>query len=341
MSSKYYFLGRFPAFKEVGGVTTFTYDFANKFKNLTYLDFYPAKNKIVPEDVDVEFFNRNLIVRLVKLWLLFFKKKGGCIFNFSSCSSLLIIFFLPKLGRQKWVLILHNGDQEGNFQKLNFIAKAIVKFALRKIDLLCAISNKQYDFYKKNKTGKVLRISPYIKKNTVQKKGASFKHSILITGFPTRIYRLRETLEILNILWDEGYRFEVNVCLYGFDIDGIRLGLEEYMECLPFVSYYSHLSGEEFDSVLQKSSIYLRMNSVDSFGLVIAEAIDRGLKVIATDVCERYPGSYLLSADDFIGLKKALVSYFHSGEFGDTVRVQQVNDEAVEFEEIVNYLFTD
>ena len=340
MSNKYYFLGRFPAFKEVGGVTTFTYDFANKFKNLTYLDFYPAKNKIVPENVDVEFFNRNLIVRLVNLWLLFLKKKEGCIFNFSSCSSLLIIFFLPKFGKQKWVLILHNGDQDGKFQKLSFVAKAMVKFALRKVDLLCAISNKQYDFYKKNTTGKVLRISPYIKKNTVQKE-ASFKNSILISGFPTRIYRLRETLEVLNVLWDEGYKFDVNVCLYGFDFDGIQLGLEEYMECLPFLSYYSHLSGEEFNSVLQKSSIYLRMNSVDSFGLVIAEAIDHGLKVIATDVCERYPGSYLLSVDDFIGLKKALVSYFDSGEFGDAVRLQQDNNEVVEFSEIVNYLFTD
>jgi len=65
------------------------------------------------------------------------------------------------------------------------------------------------------------------------------------------------------------------------------------------------------------------MNSADSFGLAVAEAIDSGLNVIATNVCERYPGTYLIEVDDFVYLRKALRHYLNGGKLRDMLAVQE------------------
>ncbi len=191
MPYKNIFFGRFPAVSEVGGVTTFTYNFAKKFsdKSMLFLDFYPAEKKILPGNIEAKFLTGSVWSRLLKLWLLFFKGNYHSIFNFSSISSLLIIFFLPKCNGQKWVLLLHNGDQEKCYNRLNPLAKLIVKIAVKKIDLLCAISSKQAEFYKCLDVKKIVRVTPFIGAADCVIELPQKKMAFLISGFPTLFIR--------------------------------------------------------------------------------------------------------------------------------------------------------
>lgn len=352
---KVLFLGRFPAYKEVGGVTTFTYNFADTYKgeSLCFLDFYPAKQKIIPKHANAVLFNQALPLRILKLFYLMFFHKGSMFFNFSTFNSLLLLAILPKRKGGKWFLILHNGNQAEAYSKFGLIKSLIAKIAIRKIDMWGAISNTQRDFYKSIEIKDIYKVSPFLRPSNVKldpnhsNPDNNVKSSIskteelpsfLISGFPTKIYRLIETLEVFRKLHDNGLKFRVNVGLYGFDTDGIQNDIIQLTKDLPFTRLYQHLDAEEFRQVLLSSSIYVRMNTVDSFGLVVGEAIEAGLRVIATDVCERFSGAYLIKPDDFETLYLELQSILGDAEHASILPVQKEDSELTGFEIILSLL---
>jgi len=340
--SKLFFFGRFPAYKEVGGVTTFTYNFASKFKskNFEVIDFYPAKDKKVPDNVKARFISGNKLKRIFRIFLFNLLNEGVYFFNFSSVRSLLFLFVLPKCNKTIWLAVFHNGEQSKKYNESNFFLKWLMKNALKKIDRLGILSNAQRTFFEKITDGEICRISPYINPkieigDTVKKIKSSDTVKIMLSGFPTKIYRLLEAISIFSRLESEKMKFELHICLYGFDTDNLLDEITNQASRVASVHIHSHLSGNEFNSLLFEMDLYLRLNSVDSFGLVVAEAIEHGVCVIATDVCERYPGANLIAVDDFERVYKELSFYIKNKLLTGDLKVQESIEGLVSYDEFV------
>ncbi|MEZ9254112.1 hypothetical protein AB4139_12450 [Vibrio cyclitrophicus] len=340
-----FFFGRFPAYKEVGGVTTFTYNFAMKFKgsNLKVIDFYPAQRKKIPEGVSYKLLKGNVLSRLLNIFIFCFKCEGNYIFNFSSIRSLLFMAVLPKRKDTKWIAIFHNGDQEKNYNRMSAIERIVLRYCFNKIDVLGYLSEKQLEFFKQFKLSELQRVSPYIAKTIKTKKNIGNRElpvvpNILITGFPTKIYRLSETIDMISELTGLGYAFNLNVCLYGFDNEGLRTEILEKISSNNNVFLHEHLDESEFNNLLDKTDIYLRLNSVDSFGLVVAEAIEKDIIVISTDVCERYPGALLVKKDDFNLVSDEVLYILKNRKISGELPIQVKPNGIVSYEELLERL---
>lgn len=343
--SKLFFFGRFPAYKEVGGVTTFTYNFSMKFKdlNLHVIDFYPAIDKKIPKGVSYRLITGNALVRFLSLFLFCFKNEGNYIFNFSSVRSLIFMAILPKRKNSKWLAIFHNGEQKKNYSSMGIVGRFIFRKYLMKIDIIGCLSEKQYDFFKLFQVNDLQKVSPYIPKTTSlerkkDRKSGQAVPNILISGFPTKIYRLIETIELLNKMTDLGYTYNLNVCLYGFDNEGLKEKIVKKISSNINMQLHEYLDEKEFSSVLNETNLYLRLNSVDSFGLVVAEAIDRKVDVLATNVCERYPGTFLVDVDDFDTVYDELIFYFKNNQFSERLQVQTATTELVDYASLIKKL---
>lgn len=339
------FFGRLPAQGEVGGVTTFTFNNArNNFELIAkVIDFYPAaERKKMPPKTEALFFNGNRLIAYFKLFLIHLK--SGYLFhhNFSSIRGLLLVSLFFKKRKSKWLLTLHNGAQQKLYEQSNFISRFIYRRTLRRYDSVAALSDNQACFYSRllteSKKPVLFRSSPYVPLNHSSAKPAPINRAspscFLISGFPTKIYRHLETLDVFEKLWIAGHNFSLILCLYGSDTDGIQKTIERRVDELPFATRKSHLNSEDFQTELIKANLYIRMNSVDSFGLVVAEALENNLQVIATNVCERQPGTFLIEKDNFGLLNTVLDKYLRNERIENYLSVQEATDSVISFREI-------
>lgn len=343
--NKVFFLGRFPAHNKVGGVTTFTHNFAEKFNDseIVFLDIYPSKRVIFPEGAEVIFFNGSRLVCLLKLIKFSYLNKGSWFFNFSSIKSVLFMALLRKPTGYKWFSIFHNGSQSAELKKLNWFSEFLVKKCIKKIDAIGCLSEKQDDFFASIFKGKRFRVSPFISldKSEASIKTPAIEHSktiFLISGFATKIYRFFECFEMFDSMWEKNTSFEVNICIYGEDNEGMQEQLIKLASSKHYAKVYQFLGTEEFQALLHSSDLYIRPNSVDSYGLVVAEAINIGVPVIATNVCERYPGTYLIEKDDFATLKNNLEIFIKEKKFSDNLPRAVNTKELVNYNEVLEFL---
>lgn len=99
---------------------------------------------------------------------------------------------------------------------------------------------------------------------------------------------------------------ELIVCLYGPEDAALEAALAAAAREAQGVCLRRDLDGWEFLDVLRASDVYVRTSSVDAFGIAVADAVRLGLEVVATDVCERYPGCRLIPPGDPAALENAL-----------------------------------
>lgn len=337
--------GRLPAHKEVGGVTTFTFNIAANYPDLIakVIDWYPAIGKRIPPNIKTIFINGGRLARFFKLFLIHLE--AGYVFhhNFSSIRGLLLTSLFIKKRKTKWLLTLHNGDQQKIYGQKNSVSQFICRRALQRYDGVIALSENQVCFYRSilnNKTIPIYQSSPYIPINEHSDTPKLTKQNstphFLTSGFPTKIYRHLETLNVFEKLWQLGHKFSLAVCLYGFDTDGIQQEIEQRINGLSFAIRKSHLDAADFQNELLKTDCYIRMNAVDSFGLIVAEALENNIQVIATDVCERHPGTFLIEKDNFDGLYTVLDKYLNNQRIDKYLPVQQKSDSVISFREIYN-----
>lgn len=71
--------------------------------------------------------------------------------------------------------------------------------------------------------------------------------------------------------------------------------------------WYRSLTYPEFLSSIRESDVYCRNTSSDTFGLAIVDAMSQGLRVVATDVCDRPTGTVLVTPGDRSALESALM----------------------------------
>lgn len=348
-SRKILFFGKLPGKSDVGGVATFTYNIANIFKSSRFevVDLYPASDKKIPHGLSVRFIKGNLLRRLFGFISLFFVHDGAFFFNFSTIRSCLLLFICPKKKGDFWISIFHNGEQREVFNSMNFIKRKIVLSALKRIDVLCYLSSSQYDFFKSVSLEPIYKVSPFIKfadkelrsKNLTLKSSGSKPANILITGYPTANYRILESLDAVEKLNFQGFVFNFTVCLYGDDCENLKSLIIQRAKEIPNVVLFESLNPNDFSILLKNTDIYIRLNEIDSFGLVVAEAIESGAFVIATSVCDRYPGAMLFDVDDYDALTNELATLISTYVPSGNLKVQQDNLDVINYHIVFEEIF--
>lgn len=300
--------------KPIGGVTAFIHRLINycpgSFKAVW--DLYPSRDKV---KTPVEFIQITHGV-LGLIWRCAFSHQQIILFNFSGARSLLALAFIPKRSN-RWGLILHNGELAAG--RLSPYARMAMKAGLRKIDVLGVLSHRQCEFYASMDypMAKQCNVKSYIplirpSQETVAERSPSDllawkqegKRIFIISGYPTKIYQHLEVIKIFKEIADSvDPCVRLGIFLYGDDSDGILDDIKNQVLNSFFAKLYWDASEEVFCSALSLASGYIRMNTVDSFGIAVADAISFSIPVIATDVCERQRGAFIVAPNDFSALK--------------------------------------
>ena len=302
--------------RPIGGVTAYVQRLAEAYGSLVrcVVDLYPAdeKARIPVPHIQLR------APTLPRLWWLLRKLRTPVYFNFSGARGLVVLALLRKPAAGRWALTLHNGDvaayldTPGRWQPLR---RALARRGLAKCDLVGVISPRQRAFYVSMGYApeRLGAVSPYFPAATAMAPPGSHAaletiaawrnegHDVfVISGYPMAIYRHEQVLERFEALWAAGHRsMRLALFLYGDDAEGRLSRLAARFDAAPFAAQYWDTGSDVFLAALAQSSGYLRMNSVDSFGVAVAEAVSLGIPVLATNVCDRYPGATLVDVDDF------------------------------------------
>ncbi|QTE92138.1 hypothetical protein [Shewanella algae] len=304
MKNKVSLVGAIPS--PMGGVSTYILRCIHFFEGRYYsevLDPYPSevKEKILIKHKVPKFKG---VYRWLWLALKVSISKNRVIhFNFSTTKSLYFLLLSFKL-RRKWVVMLHNGDLQNN----GLLSSLLFKLALAKVDKVLYISKSQKLFYSDNgiQNNKLFHLDSYLppklneKSVPVPSEFVSFRDKynrvIFGNGYRTKLYRL----DYLVKFAERNPAIGVVVLLYGatYDAETKEL-LEKSNQKLENLLMLNSVSPSSFIKLLSCIDIYVRPNSVDSFGLACADSILLGKKVVASDVCERFSGCTLFASGNY------------------------------------------
>jgi hypothetical protein len=282
----------------IGGVTSFIYRLADNNMVTKVADLYPSKSKVTPKNFKGQvFYYKGLLSFLFSLFFLSKVLDGitDIHFNFSKTKSL-VIFLIPFLKKSfRFHLTLHHGSLDRCYPSFLF------RYIFSKIDVIYCLSESQHSFYRNYVLAgdQRLRIStsyvpmPAPPLDVRIKEIDDFignKKFSIISGYCTRIYNHDWVVRLFN---EVELNQKLVIFLYGF-ID------EKYFELLKALSenntrinIFFNVPQGSFSFYLSKASFYLRPNSSDSFGIAVADAVNYGVAVLASDVCKRYSGAYL------------------------------------------------
>lgn len=288
----------------IGGVTSFIYRLGDNNMVKKVADLYPSKSKVVPPNFEGQvFYYKGLLSFLFSLMFSSKLLEGitDVHFNFSKTRSL-IIFLIPFLKKRlRFHLTLHHGSLDRSYPYF------LLRYIFSKIDVIYSLSGSQYDFYQSYLLAddKSLKVSTSYFPFSIPSLDFRVKEIdefigerdfSVISGYCSRIYNHDWVVKLFNeVEFDQ----KLLIFLYGF-ID------EEYCELLQRLSDNNkrikilfNVPQVAFSFYLSKSSFYIRPNSVDSFGIAVADAVNYGVKVLASDVCKRYSGAYLFKPSSY------------------------------------------
>lgn len=313
--------------KPIGGVTSFLQRLVLLYNQEIdlFIDLYPHRDKEVPISIVDKYFCLEKY-KLPKIFYQKTNKSSVVFFNFSRLHSIIITIFLRK-SEQNWHLMLHHGDIELSFN--NFI----LSFILRRFDYIYCLNEKQYSFYAKYiNANKLIKTSSYISikdediscskhtESLISDIRYKYDYVFCCSGFPSEIYRHDWSIEaVLN-----KSNAAIIVCLYG---KGDMYKLQQKFSSYENVFFFYYLSQDDFNFILKNADCYLRPNSVDSFGVAVADAISFGTTVIASNICPRYKGTVLFNSES----KKDFFNLIKSYPFKDKFSLKISNEDIMDF----------
>jgi hypothetical protein len=227
-------------------------------------------------------------------------------FNFSSVNSLLFLLLCIKKNR-RWVLMLHNG-------KLSYCAgikSFLIKLALKRFDVILALSPKQEEYYANlNFKNTTVPLNSYLPPVIQKKSGVypfhgvfeKFDRVILGSGYSLEIYRFDFLIEYARL----NPMIGVIVVTYGNSSKDITDLLNSSEIELENFFVFDSMAENEFLYLQSMASAYVRPNDVDSFGIACADSILLNTPVVASDVCSRFEGCTLFKAGDYSDFSRSI-----------------------------------
>jgi|GEM_PF-1524781 len=230
--------------------------------------------------------------------------------DISPLKKLAILSFLAMAAPGPKVLTIHSGEFPHAIRRRRF-SLPLFKFFLRSIDRCVPLNKYQQDLFKScgMEAAQIIHAKSYIA--PPRQAGTSPQPSrpitpirILLPGYLTKNYGILASMGIINELRRKLPPSQVVVIAYGPTepeyAQRVRAALRPEDQLL------SNLSHKQFLQEVQDSSLLVRNTREDAYGVVLSEAIERGVPCIATAVCERAPGTLLVELDDLEALDCAI-----------------------------------
>ncbi len=276
----------------IGGVSSYLHRLCQKVEVDVFLDLYPSDSKSC-EGLKIKDYRVSPFKGTFKyVWLayqLLILRVHLVVYNFSTFKALLPMLLFPKFA-ERYHCVLHNGTP---FSHTHKNSSTVVKLLRNKVDCCFSLNDTQRDFYRSNNI-KYRDYKSYVP--VICPSNDNFDNNrVILSGYPTDIY---------NFSWIEKIapnykRLQFDIYLYGEGYEKQAASLAEKLNKICNVRVYRNTPPDEFFQKLTNAAYYIRLNSVDSFGIVVADSVNLGLKVLASDCCERYPGTYLFDTGSY------------------------------------------
>jgi len=253
---------------------------------------YPISNNVKVHSLGMEKHSTTHYSGVFKILWLFFSflkilpfymnEKEKSIWNLTSPPLIILFAFFIK-GKNKFLNCEHTSPMR---KKNNFLKKIFSKFILNLGDTTISLNSVDHEYYQRNGIKSVLIFNGI--KFTEQR---STKDKVII--FVGRFAQEKNPLEALNIfyksdLWKMGYIFK----MYGNGL--YKSQLEAEIEGLDLKKYVILICNEKDPNVIYKDASCLIMTSkFEGFGMVLVEAMSRGIPCIAYD-CPHGPAEIII-----------------------------------------------
>lgn len=309
-------VGGFP--KPIGGATTFVRRLAASDKRIEeVVDMFSGKEKEIPASYSGKYH------AFQNKWrgfaYLFFKmmvwSNKYVHFNFSELKSLVFFVLLPK-NSNKWILMLHHGVLESDLPDF------LVSHVLRRFDHIVCMSEAQHEKYRLHgvRNDKLVTASSYIQpiqcKPDKMFQGEvdsyfSAKPTLVASGYPTTTYNLDWCIRFV------GDREEYQLALFVYGDGSEKSEVQRQEGKFKNVRIYWDQKEENFNYALSRAKCYVRPNTRDSFGIAVADAVNYGVPVLASDVCPRYEGAETFRITTYESFENALVDSLNKKSRGN------------------------
>ncbi|MAO68553.1 MULTISPECIES: glycosyltransferase [Idiomarina] len=295
----------------IGGVTSFIYRLASENYINKIADLQSSNVKFIPKSFKGQVLYFKGVLEFIVSYLLSSRLKKDVTdvhFNFSTTRSLLIFGLIPFKGNRTFHLTLHHGILKSHFPL--FFEKVL----LSRVDVIYSLSNEQFGFYKqfgKCVEEKVIPSSSYVPLAPLDNSDYSLskvdefltgEKLVICSGYCTKLYNHDWVIKLINEVATDS---QLLVFLYGNIDDEYLMTLKYYSKFSKRVKLIFNASQDSFNFYLSKAALYIRPTEIDSFGIAVADAVNFGVKVLASDVCKRYPGAYLFTPSNYDSLVNA------------------------------------
>ncbi len=131
---------------------------------------------------------------------------------------------------------------------------------------------------------------------------------LLISGQTSRLYQFEWAIRAIDELRDH-HDLMLLICTYGSIIDSSYFNeITDLVATRPYVKLLHNTPFLEFLKIQSKALIFLRPTKTDSCGIALWDSSHLGCRLVASNVCERPPGTYLHAPDDYDGFIKQITT---------------------------------
>lgn len=257
-------------------------------------------------------------------------------FHFSRMNGVFIGALCVSFLLRKCFITLHHGEIDRDFDNKCWCVKYVLLFLVRRYKRVFALSSRQQKFYERIGVDleKITRwpVMPVVlpkdvvpvRKTEVDRRSIK----IITSGMLCNSYGYRDSIRLCKMLSKET---PVELAIYLYGEGNYQNFREELLSEVgqANVNFYYKTDYPEFIRELSSANLYLRPTTVDSFGLTVTEALDLGVPVVASDVCERDPRATVFTVGNVGELFKRVTeiidgSASYCGNFRNEKPVQDI-----------------
>ena len=143
---------------------------------------------------------------------------------------------------------------------------------------------------------------------------------LLNAGTVCAYKRQHELLEVAELLHAEGLPFELHFLGGATRANAYGAKFFDRLQNRPYLVYHGHKDTEEFVRELDSAAALVHVSAIESFGLVVAEALARNLKFIGfntagvADIVAKVEGAESFADGDWAGVKNAIARWVRAGQ---------------------------
>jgi len=267
----------------------------------------------------------NALMQFVKLAHITSNYKGRIVhFHTSYLKRFLFISFplLFFLKNKIKVITFHSG----HLLNITRIRKYFFKLLINKFDYLIAVNKSQYSFLLDlcREKSKILHIPSFIPPKIISNQITYPKYEeiealkkrteilLMVSGYAKPYYGYDLLLEAVHQLKD----ISIGIIFVFYTAEDIKYKkkLMQRLSNEQNIIIIENLNSDEFLSLINVVDIYVRPNLIDSYGMVVAEALSLKTIVIASNVCPRHDGAIIFQSGNVDSLKSTLNKVIHNLE---------------------------